>query len=82
MNAMMRRSAWLHWLLSAYLWLISWIPLGNWNRLRESTLLQALLSGRGAQAADLGMLAFSSGITQNRPVRVTSKPANGEGSGH
>jgi hypothetical protein len=23
-----------------------------------------------------------SGITQNRPVRVTSKPANGEGSGH
>jgi hypothetical protein len=24
----------------------------------------------------------TSGITQNRPVRVTSKPANGEGSGH
>jgi hypothetical protein len=23
-----------------------------------------------------------SGITQNRPVRVTSKPANGESSGH
>ena len=58
MNAMMRRSAWLHWLLSAYLWLISWIPLGHWNRQREGTLLQALLSGRGIQAADLGMLAF------------------------
>jgi hypothetical protein len=25
---------------------------------------------------------LSSGITQNRPVRVTSKPDNGEGSGH
>jgi len=24
----------------------------------------------------------TSGITQNRPVRVTSKPDNGEGSGH
>src|SRR2546429_5780497 len=26
--------------------------------------------------------SISSGITQNRPVRVTSKPAKGEGSGH
>jgi hypothetical protein len=26
--------------------------------------------------------AIASGITQNRPVRVTSKPANGEGLGH
>ena len=26
--------------------------------------------------------AFASGVAQNRPVRVTSKPANGEGSGH
>jgi bifunctional non-homologous end joining protein LigD len=25
---------------------------------------------------------LASGITQNRPVRVTSKPDNGEGSGH
>ena len=54
----MRRSAWLHWLLTAYLWVILWIPLGNWNRQREGTLLQALLSGRGLQAGDLGVLAF------------------------
>jgi hypothetical protein len=58
MTAMMRRSAWLHWLLTAYLWLISWIPLGNWNRQHEATLLQALLSGGGIHAGDLGMLAF------------------------
>ena len=28
------------------------------------------------------MREIASGITQNRPVRVTSKPDNGEGSGH
>ena len=27
-------------------------------------------------------IPWTSGITQNRPVRVTSKPDNGEGSGH
>jgi hypothetical protein len=55
---MMKRSAWLHWLLTAYLWLIAWIPLGNWNRQREGTLLAALFSGRGLQAGDWGMLVF------------------------
>lgn len=55
---MMRRSAWLHWLLTAYLWLIAWIPLGNWNRQRDGNLLPALLGGRGIQAGDLGILAF------------------------
>jgi len=58
MIAMMRRSAWLHWLLAAYLWLIAWIPLGNWNRQRDGTLLEALRSGRGIHAGDWGMLAF------------------------
>jgi hypothetical protein len=55
---MMRRSAWLHWLLAAYLWIIGWIPLGDWNRQRDGNLLSALLDGRGIQAGDLGMLAF------------------------
>jgi hypothetical protein len=55
---MMKRSAWLHLSLTLYIWLISWIPLGNWNRQREGTLLQALLGGRGIQAEDLGMLVF------------------------
>jgi len=54
----MRRSAWLHWLLTAYLWLIASIPLGNWNRQRDETLLPALLGGGGIQAGDLGMLVF------------------------
>ncbi|MFN7995124.1 MAG: hypothetical protein U0Q18_16065 [Bryobacteraceae bacterium] len=54
----MERSAWLHLLLTVYLWLISWIPLGNWNRQREGTLLQVLLGGRGIDVEDLGMLVF------------------------
>lgn len=58
MIPMMRLSARLHWLLSAYLWLIAWIPLGNWNRQREGTLLQAIQSGAGIHAGDWGMLAF------------------------
>lgn len=58
MTAMMRRSAWLHWLLTAYLWLISWIPLGNWNRQPEGTLLQGLFAGRAMEASDLGVLGF------------------------
>lgn len=55
---MMRRSAWLHWLLTSYLWLISWIPLGNWNRQREGTLLEALRRGAAIHAGDWGMLVF------------------------
>ncbi|HEV2198082.1 MAG TPA: hypothetical protein VGR55_21045 [Candidatus Acidoferrum sp.] len=58
MIPMMRLSARLHWLLSAYLWLIAWIPLGNWNRQREGTLLQAIHSGAGVHAGDWGMLVF------------------------
>ena len=58
MAVMMKRSAWLHCLLTAYLWLVSWIPLGNWNREREGTLLQAIRRGRGIQAGDWGMIAF------------------------
>ncbi len=55
---MVKRSARLHLALTVYLWLISWIPLGNWNRQREGTLFQALMSGRGIQAEDWGMLLF------------------------
>ena len=58
MVAVMRRGAWLRGLLSAYLWLIAWIPLGNWNRQREGTLLEALRSRAGIHAGDCGMLAF------------------------
>ena len=58
--AMMKRSAWLHWLLTAYLWLIACFPLGNWNRQREGNLLTGFLGGRGIEAGDLGFLAFVS----------------------
>ena len=54
----MRRSAWLHWLLALYLWLIAWIPLGNWNRQRDETLLIILRTRGAIQAEDVGMLAF------------------------
>jgi hypothetical protein len=37
---------------------LAWIPLGDWNRLAEGTMLQAILSGRGIQTGDLGMLVF------------------------
>ena len=56
----MRRGAWLHCLLSAYLWLIAWIPLGNWNRQRGGTFLTALLAGKSMETGDVGMLVFVS----------------------
>ena len=55
---LMRRSAWLHVFLSAYLWLIAWIPLGNWNRQRGGTLLTAILTGQAIDSGDVGMLLF------------------------
>ena len=55
---MLRCAAWLHFMLAGYLWLIAWIPRGNWNRQREPLLLASLLNGKGLDAADLGMLAF------------------------
>ena len=56
----MRRGAWAHCVLSAYLWLIAWIPLGNWNRQRSGTFLTALLAGRAIETGDMGMLVFIS----------------------
>lgn len=55
---MMKRSAWLHWTLAAYLWLITWIPLGNWNRQHDPTLLMALLSRKKIDGGDLILLAL------------------------
>ncbi len=56
----MRRGTLLHGLLSAYLWLMAWVPLGNWNRQRGGTYLIALLSGQGIDTGDVGMLVFIS----------------------
>jgi hypothetical protein len=54
-----KRSVWLHWLLAAYLWLIAWIPLGNWNRQSDAQLLPQLLAGQGMERGDVFMLAFA-----------------------
>ncbi|HKW96713.1 MAG TPA: hypothetical protein VJN43_03220 [Bryobacteraceae bacterium] len=55
-----RPSAWLHVRLTAYLWLVASVPLGNWNRQRDPQFIPLLLSGHGIGAGDLGMLAFVS----------------------
>jgi hypothetical protein len=55
---MIRYSAWFHFLLAAYLWLVAWIPLGNWNRQRDGQLLPALLNGHRIGADDVFLLAF------------------------
>ena len=55
---MLRYSAWLHVLLSGYLWLVAWIPLGNWNRQPDGQLLPALLHGQRIGADDIILLAF------------------------
>ncbi|HYM08852.1 MAG TPA: hypothetical protein VEU11_20035 [Terriglobales bacterium] len=57
---MLRRSAWLQVLLTAYLWLVASVPLGNWNRQRDPQLIPALLQGQGIGAGDLALLAFIS----------------------
>lgn len=54
----MRLSAWLHWLLAIYLWLITWIPLGNWNRQREGTLFETLAHGGKLDVGDVVFLAL------------------------
>lgn len=57
---MLRVSAWTHVLLSAYLWLVASVPLGNWNHQRDPQLIPALLQGTGITVSDLAMLAFVS----------------------
>ena len=55
---MLRYSAWTHVLLTAYLWVVACIPLGNWNRQRDPQLISALLSGSGIALSDLFMMVF------------------------
>jgi hypothetical protein len=45
-------------LLTAYLWVVACIPLGNWNRQRDPQLISALLSGSGIALSDLFMMVF------------------------
>ena len=57
---MMRLSAWVHSLMAGYLWLISFVALGNWNAQPEPNMASTLLSGSTLRAGDIGFLAFVS----------------------
>jgi hypothetical protein len=52
-----RATLW-HGLLTAYLWVISWFPLGNWNRQQDEPLLSLVLKGKGPHLDDFFALAF------------------------
>jgi hypothetical protein len=54
----LRFSAWIHILLTVYLWLVAAVPLGNWNRQHDPQLIPALLHGSGISWGDVSMLAF------------------------
>jgi hypothetical protein len=47
-----------HGVLAAYLWILAWFPLGNWNRQQDQTLLLQLLHGGRVQVDDVFALAF------------------------
>lgn len=47
-----------HALLAGYVWLVLWIPLGDWNRQPGRRLLTALLAGRWPGLDDLAVLAL------------------------
>ena len=49
---------------------------------KGSSMRQTLLAGKTGSGERETWMERTSGITQIRPVKVTSKPANGEGSGH
>ncbi len=57
---MLRAGAGMHWLLTAYLWLISIVGLGNWNAQPEPHMAAALLAGQRLEAGDIGFLVFVS----------------------
>ena len=56
----MKTSLILHWLLTLYLWLISWVSLGNFNAQPGPHLAAALRSGQHLQPGDIGFFAFVS----------------------
>ena len=61
---------------------IAWIDKSNFQIVRLRTDLLAPRREIHLDRVTTTVIFKASGITQNRPVRVTSKPDNGEGSGH
>ena len=53
-----KRATWWHGILAMYMWVISWFPLGNWNRQQDETFLTRLVQGKGLPWDDLFALAF------------------------
>lgn len=53
-----KRSVWPHLILAGYMWLIGWIPLGDWNRQNDPPLLTLLLRGNGISSDEIGQLLF------------------------
>jgi hypothetical protein len=45
-------------LLTGYLWLIAWFPLGNWNRQSDENLIPQVLEGKGLHLDDILALTF------------------------
>jgi hypothetical protein len=54
----MRLGAWLHWVLAGYLWLLTWVSLGNWNAQDEPHLMASLMAGNSLEVGDVGFLLF------------------------
>ena len=46
--------------MTGYLWLISFVPLGNWNVQPAPSMSSALLTGHSLQSGDIGFLVFVS----------------------
>jgi hypothetical protein len=55
---MAKISLWVHWLLAAYLWLVSLVSLGRWNAQPEPHLVAALRAGQSLTRGDAAFLGF------------------------
>lgn len=55
---MAKTSVWVHWLLAAYLWLLAFVSLGNWNAQPEPHLVAALRAGQSLTVRDAAFLSF------------------------
>jgi len=55
---MLRRCAWLQWILTAYVWLMVAAPLGQWNLRGGTYLLPGLLHGHWPSDRDVAVTAL------------------------
>gem|GEM_PF-5546896 len=55
---MAKASACIHWILAAYLWLITLVPLGGWNAEPGLRLLAEMRAGHTLGASEIGFFVF------------------------